>query len=601
MRKFYFVIAALGLMFYSISVKSQSVFEVITPFNQSVFVSGVTQDSWGNILVFAETTIGGGPFGGGQDKLVLMKHNSDGNLMWTRYYETPTDDGIYHISIAAQGDFYALAGYTIGTGTNSRDGLILITDTAGTVVQTIRADHAGGSNAYHSIAAAEEGWVLSGRSNAGAGGSYDLQLTHLQTDGTPVFSKTYGGNDWDWAYWAEPFADGYVMAGYGDSFGGGFSDPFLIRTDSVGEPIWARTISTPAAEDGLFVTSDSQGNIFLTGYTLGMIPGNPQNKGFIAKFSSDGELIWCRAIPGWLSIPSMCVTSDDRIIVVGDAVDTPDGLGQQDIGLVLLSTDGDVLQGFRYGSSAADYVSHVITLDDGNILIAGGTSGFGSAAYKPYLIKATATGVADCNFISYDFPATPVDVAVIAPVFVVSEGISHFEWSVSTEIPVADIDRLCCPPDAIASFELAGNNSFINTSENATQINWYVDGELQSATDDILVFDFEPGIVYEICLVASNPCSADEVCEEHIFELTNVNSSERNPYSLIPNPSNGTFRFSGLSGPVNLRIMDLNGRLIIENGIVQPDELIRVDLPAGLYLGQVSDIHENHVLKLVIR
>jgi len=600
MRKFYLLFTVLGLIVYSKSAKSQAVFEVITPFNQSVFVSGVTEDPWGNILVYAETTIGGGPFGGGQDKLVLMKHNPDGNLMWTRYYDSPTDDGIYHISIAAQGDFYALAGFTIGTGTNSRDGLILITDTAGTVVQTIRAD-AGGSNAYHSIVAAEDGWVLSGRSDAGAGGSYDLQLTRLQTDGTPVFSKTYGGNDWDWAYWAESYGDGYVMAGYGDSFGGGFSDPFLIRTDAAGEPIWARTISTPAAEDGLFVTSDSQGNIFLTGYTLGMIPGNTQNKGFIAKFSSVGDLLWCRAIPGWLSIPSMCVTSDDRIIVVGDAVDAPNGLGQQDIGLVLLSTDGDVIQGFRYGSAVSDYVSHVITLNDGNILIAGGTGGFGSTAFKPYLIKATTTGTADCNYIAYDFPATPVEVTVVAPDFAVSDGITHFDWSVTTENPAVALERLCCPPDAIASFELSGNTTFTNTSENATEVNWYVNGELQSSSGDNLIFDFESGVIYEVCLIASNPCSTDEYCEEHSFELTHVISNEQNPYSLIPNPTNGSFRLSGLAGPVNLIIMDLNGKLMVDKGIVNPDELIRVELPAGLYLGQVSDQNENHVLKLVIR
>ena len=592
--------SAIILLLAQLGVQAQPVFEIITPFPQSVFVSGVAQDAWGNLLVFAETTIGGGPFGGGQTNLMLMKHKPDGTLMWTRYYTSPVNDGVYHISLAAQGDYYALAGFSIGTGTASRDGLLILTDTAGTVIETIRVDHGGGSNAYHSIAAAQDGWVLSGRSTAGAGGSYDLQLIRLETDGTPVFAKTFGGNDWDWAYWAEPYGDGYVMAGYGDSFDGGFSDPFLVRTDSAGNPIWARTISTPTAEDGLFTTSDSQGNIFLTGYTLGMIPGNPQNKGFVAKFDPDGDMLWCRAIPGWVSIPSMCVTNDDRVVVVGNALDAPDGLGGQDIGLVLLSPGGDVLDSYRYGSDATDYVSHVIALDDGSILIAGGTGGFGTTAFKPYLIKATATGMTDCNFIPYDFPVIPVDVNVVEPNYFTADGISHFDWSVSTTDAEAESEKLCCPPDAIASFELYGDFGFVSTSENATTLIWEINGEVQASAGDTLTFDVIPGELYEICLTASNPCSEDEYCETHVFEATFVDVNELTRLSLFPNPSHGTFQIRGLENPSHLRILDVSGRIIEDRGLVHPDELLQINQPAGLYFVSITVGEEVQTLKLLL-
>ncbi|TVR38160.1 MAG: T9SS C-terminal target domain-containing protein [Cryomorphaceae bacterium] len=592
--------AILFLLMASMGAQGQSVFETITPFPQSVFVNGVAEDPWGHLLVFGETTIGGGPFGGGQTNLVLMKHKPDGTLMWTRYYTSAVNDGVYHISLAAQGDHYALAGFSIGTGTDSRDGLLILTDTAGTVVETIRADHGGGSNAYHSIAAADNGWVLSGRSTAGAGGSYDLQLIRLETDGTPVFAKTFGGNDWDWAYWAEPYGDGYLMAGYGDSFDGGFSDPFLVRTDSAGNPIWARTISTPTAEDGLFTTSDSQGNIFLTGYTLGMIPGNPQNKGFVAKFDPDGDMLWCRAIPGWVSIPSMCVTNDDRVVVVGNALDAPDGLGGQDIGLVLLSPGGEVLQSYRYGSETTDYVSHVIALEDGNILIAGGSAGFGTTAFKPYIIKASPTGMTDCNFIPYDFPVTAVDVNVVSPNYLTADGISHFDWSVTTTDAEAESEKLCCPPDAIASFVLFDDFGFVSTSENATSLIWEVNGEVQAATGDTLTIDVVPGELYEICLTASNPCSEDVYCETHVFEATFVDDIDRPSLTLFPNPSRGTFQVRGLDNPSHIRIIDLSGRTIEDIGLVQPGELLHINQLAGMYFVSITAGQEVQTLKLLL-
>jgi len=349
MRKHLPLFTAIALVFSILSASGQSLFENITHFNQTVFVKSVAEDPSGHLLVMGETTNGGGPFGGGVDKIVLMKHKADGTLLWTKYYNSDAEDGAYHISLAASGDHYALAGYVMGNGTNSRDGLLLVTDTAGTVLHSIRADHTG-SNAYHSVSPTPDGWVLAGRSDGGAGGSYDLQLTHLQSDGTPVFSRTYGGSEWDWAYWAEAYADGFIVAGYGDSFGGGFSDPILIRTDGAGDVVWARTISTPTAEDGMYCTSDSQGNIYFSGYSLGLISGDPNIKGFVAKINASGELQWCKAVSNWSSIPSICITPDDRVNLVGDATDLPDGLGGQDIGLVRLSSEGEPLGGYLYGS-----------------------------------------------------------------------------------------------------------------------------------------------------------------------------------------------------------------------------------------------------------
>lgn len=576
-----------SFLFVAVTSTGQSLFQAVTPFGQAVFVNGVSEDPSGHLLVYGETTIGGGPFGGGVDKLVLMKHKPNGQLLWTKYFDSAAEDGIYHMSIAARGDQYALAGFTMGDGTNSRDGLLLLTDTAGVVQQTIRADHTG-SNAFHSVAATADGWLLSGRSDGGAGGSYDLQLTGLTAEGALVFSKTFGGSDWDWAYWAEPYADGYLMAGYGDSFGGGFSDPFLVHTDAIGDAIWARSISTPSAEDAMFVTSDSQGNIYLTGYTLGMIPGDSNIKGFVAKLNAGGDLQWCRTVSDWASIPSMAVTPDDRVVLVGDAVAAVGGLGQQDIGLVLLSSDGELIEGYRYGSEASDYVSHILMLADGHLMIAGGSNGFGTANYKPYLLKVTASGLADCNYVPFDFVVTEVDVPLIAPLFSAAEGLSFFDWSVQTENISPTSELLCCPPDAVADFSQLSTSAFVDNSINADEVVWTVNGVEQPAEGNILQIDFQPGGSYEICLTASNACSKDTHCENFVIEPNSVSETEGLRVALFPNPTNGGYALSGFAGAARVTVFDLNGSLVQTNERVVSGQTLPSDLAAGMYLVRVE-------------
>ena len=69
-----------------------------------------------------------------------------------------------------------------------------------------------------------------------------MWLLKLDSSGIIQWQKTYGGTDWDIAWSVEQTSDnGYIVAGYTDSFGAGGHDIWLLKLDSGGIVQWQKT------------------------------------------------------------------------------------------------------------------------------------------------------------------------------------------------------------------------------------------------------------------------------------------------------------------------------------------------------------------------
>ena len=71
----------------------------------------------------------------------------------------------------------------------------------------------------------------------------------------------------------------------------GESDIFLIKYNSSGTKQWTKQLGTSSYDSGFGVTTDTSGNIYITGQTKGGLDGNT-NSGkrdiFLIKFNSSG-------------------------------------------------------------------------------------------------------------------------------------------------------------------------------------------------------------------------------------------------------------------------------------------------------------------------
>jgi hypothetical protein len=79
------------------------------------------------------------------------------------------------------------------------------------------------------------GYIVAGITNSFGAGNADAYLIKADTNGNTLWTKTFGGTDYDTAYAVRQTADGgYIVAGGTVSFGAGTGDMYLIKTDASG-------------------------------------------------------------------------------------------------------------------------------------------------------------------------------------------------------------------------------------------------------------------------------------------------------------------------------------------------------------------------------
>jgi len=79
------------------------------------------------------------------------------------------------------------------------------------------------------------GYILAGATNSFGAGSYDILLIKTGANGNIIWAKTYGGTDDDRASSFQQTSDGgYIVAGWTNSFGAGWDNIFLVKTDANG-------------------------------------------------------------------------------------------------------------------------------------------------------------------------------------------------------------------------------------------------------------------------------------------------------------------------------------------------------------------------------
>ena len=83
-----------------------------------------------------------------------------------------------------------------------------------------------------------------------------------------TFERTYGGYYDDWGYSVQETQDGgYIIVGYTESFGAGGRDVYLIKTDSLGDTVWTKTYGGTDGDAGYSVQETQDGGYIIGGET----------------------------------------------------------------------------------------------------------------------------------------------------------------------------------------------------------------------------------------------------------------------------------------------------------------------------------------------
>ena len=266
----------------------------------------------------------------------LIKTSVSGDTLWTRTYGWADDDEGNSVRQTSDGG-YIIAGQTYSFGTTSWDVYLIKTNASGDTLWT-RVYGAVGVDEGNSVQqTSDAGYIIAGLTGSFGAGSYDVWLIKTNAAGDTLWTKTYGGPDFDVGNSVQQTSDGgYIITGYTDSYGAGSADVYLIKTNASGDTLWTKTYGGAGDEVGLSVRQTSDQGYVVAGYT---VPPAGTDLAWLIKTNASGDTLWTMTYPeGTNSIGrSAQLTSDGGYIIAGYT----DSLGG-DICLIKTDANGSV-------------------------------------------------------------------------------------------------------------------------------------------------------------------------------------------------------------------------------------------------------------------
>jgi hypothetical protein len=393
---------------------------------------GIATDSSGNVYVIGKysgsVTIGSTTLtSAGSSDVFVAKYDTSGTVQWATSIGGGSTDSGFGITTDSGGNVYVIGTY-VGTLTiestiltnegSGGDVFVAKYDTSGTV-QWARSINGTGPDSGDAIATDSAGNVyVTGRYLGGTitfasgttltnAGSYtnDAFVAKYDTSGTVQWARGFGGGDSDNGYGIATDSSGnvYVTGGFTGSVTIGlttltgsefFENAFVAKYDTSGTVQWAKGITGQFTNArGYGITTDSDGNVYVTGYyadTATFAPGTTltgagYSDAFVAKYDTSGTVQWATSIGGTNVDYGYGIATDSggNVYVTGKYTGTATfapgttltSAGSTDVFVVRYDTSGTVQWATSIGGTGPDSGRGIATDSGGNVYVVGDYAG----------------------------------------------------------------------------------------------------------------------------------------------------------------------------------------------------------------------------------
>ncbi|HPP17307.1 MAG TPA: Ig-like domain-containing protein [Fervidobacterium sp.] len=285
---------------------------------------------------------------------------------------------------------YIVAGSTASFGAGGYDVYILKLDSNENLVWQKTFGGNGNDEAYSIQQTTDGGYIVAGDTSSFGNGGYDVYIQKLNSNGTLIWQKTFGGNSFDEAYSIQQTTDGgYIVAGYTHSFGAFYGDAYVLKLNSDGSLAWQKTFDRNGDDWANSVQETIDGGYIVAGCTYPFKDFDV----YILKLNSDGSLAWQETFVGDVGNDeaySIQQTTDGGYIVAGYTHSF--GAGCYDAYILKLNSDGSLAWQNAYGGSGYDYACSIQQTTDGGYIVAGHTGSFGAGYEDVYVLKLNSDG-----------------------------------------------------------------------------------------------------------------------------------------------------------------------------------------------------------------
>jgi hypothetical protein len=277
---------------------------------------------------------------------------------------------------------YAVAGYTSSYSNGGQDFLVYKLAADGSMMWRKNYGGLGGDLAFSIRPTSDNGMIVAGWTDTYTNGSYDFLTYKINSNGTKLWRKNYGGSASDYLSTAIPTTDGgYLLFGETNSYTHGSTDFLVYKVNAAGQKQWRKNYGGDLAEwvwlaypTGSTADQAIDGGYVFCGMTTSYTHGGWDF--LVYKVNASGAKLWRRNLGGSGTDMAYAIshTSDGGYIVAGQTNTYSNG--GNDFLVYKLNYAGLKLWRKNYGGSGQDY-AYSVGQAGGGYVIGGTTTSYG--------------------------------------------------------------------------------------------------------------------------------------------------------------------------------------------------------------------------------
>jgi hypothetical protein len=220
----------------------------------------------------------------------FIKVDSEGNVQWSKNYSA-FSDCIPREVVQTKDGGYAIAGY-VDLDYSSESRLVKI-DVNGNLQWNKTYGAASEYNSVYSLVEAKDGgFAMAGTTSYQSHGESDGWLVKTDSMGNLEWEKSIGGAEWDYGSSLVVTSEGgYLIAGQTASFGAGDDDGWLVKTGSQGNVLWNMAYGSTGRDSFSSVAQTADGGYVAAG-TFNYLDKSPSAATMVVKIDALGNVKW---------------------------------------------------------------------------------------------------------------------------------------------------------------------------------------------------------------------------------------------------------------------------------------------------------------------
>jgi hypothetical protein len=295
----------------------------------------------------------------------LLKTDLEGNVIYEKNWGGAERNLGFDISLSADAKLL-MVGSTFNLTTNKQSLTFYKLDQNGEVLIEKNIDHLNNLQPISIIETKGLNYCIAATESDNFGTLSNIVLCWLDQDGNLLKKRTYGGIQTDGSSEVIELADGSLMLhGYTHNASFGNRDLYLLKLNSTGDSLWSKNYGGSDYEEsqGFFVTAE--GDYVMNGHSASR---NIEHNMLSVKTDPTGNVIWERNFGGNQHDGGQAayLANDGSYILIGRSMSFSNNT---DIYFVQTDQQGIVLKERALGGSGIDWCQEVVESDNYFFLI----------------------------------------------------------------------------------------------------------------------------------------------------------------------------------------------------------------------------------------